>query len=93
MKNRFSRTFEILLGRDTETPEACVFRHEREQSLFSLFLIFISSLCVVLVLVIALNGSISMAIQIAIYSFIVMIPTLFLVNSGLKWSQEKYGGD
>lgn len=91
--NNVSRAFNALLGRDKETPKARAFRHERESIMISLFLQAISGLCIVLALILLFTGSIVYATKAIVYSLLAFAIVLFLTNAGLKWHQNKYGGD
>jgi hypothetical protein len=91
--NRFSRALNILLGHDTETPEARAFRHERERELFSLALYAFAGICVALALSLIITGTAVLLPQILLYSIIAEIFILFLYNTFLKWHQNRYGGD
>jgi hypothetical protein len=93
MRDRFSRTLNVLLGRDKETPAERAFRHERERGLFSITCYFLSGLCMAIAINLALTGTFVWLTQLLVLSFIALIIVLIGFNYVLKRHQNKSGGD
>ena len=76
-----------------ETPGDRAFRHEREQYLLSLVKYAVAGLMVTLVILFSSSMPTSEKFLRFVLAVVLEVVVFALINAGMKWHQNKYGGD